>query len=247
MISHIIPCLNQFEITVDLLDSLRRTTHDDYVGEIILIDNGSWDETAGIYNDYDIDLYVRNSENTGFPHAVNQGILLSKEELICIWNNDMVCSPGWVQAMLSHVQKVDYGMVTGTLTEPHEMALEDFKSFVSSETDNIILDWHKGGPWMFRRELFEKIGLFDEIFFPTQYEDSDIMLRMALAGFKYGMIPGCKIYHHSALTQNRELLPKFGSFDYARENRAKFEAKWGTIHIDFEKAYLTGDYYGEPR
>ena len=247
MISHIIPCMNLYEITAGLLDSLFQHTHESYLGEIILIDNGSWDETAGIYNEFDISVYLRNEENVGFPRAVNQGILLAKEDLICVWNNDTVVSPGWIQALLAHIDKPGYGMLSGFVYEPDVMDLNTFQLTVSSKTTQEIKDFAKGAPWLFKREVFDTIGLFDERFFPTQCEDSDFLLRMSLAKIKHGMATGCKVFHHSGVTQTKELLPKYGSFCYAADNRKKFEEKWGTMHIDLEKAYETGEYYGKPR
>lgn len=246
LVSHIIPAFNQYYASAELLESMYTHTHPDDLGEIIFIDNGSKDATQGIYADYPINIYIRNQDNMGFPYVVNQGIKLAGGKYICVWNNDMVVSPGWWQALKAHIDKPGYGMVTGQLTERFEMDLETFKIAIRSQTTDELMDWHKGGPWLFKAEVFEDIGLFDEQFYPTQYEDSDIQLRMALAKWKYAIVPGCKIYHYSGLTQYEELLPAYGSFDYARENRQRFEDKWGTIHMDVQKAYETGDYYGKP-
>lgn len=242
MISHIIPCLNQYEITKDLLDSLYRCTPSEFLGEVIIVDNFSNDDTAKVFDEYYIDMYIRNCKaNMGFSRAINQGILLASKEYVCIWNNDMVPSPGWIQSLMAHINTPGFGMVTGQLIEPHEMGLENFKLSVDSIITDECITWAKGGPWLFKKNVFTTLGLFDERFFPTQYEDSDFLLRMAMMGIKHGMVTGSKIYHHSALTQNRELMVKDPT--YPSVNRQRFVDKWGTADIDYERAYSRGEWY----
>lgn len=236
MISHIIPCLNQYQHTKNLLDSLYQTTHPTFIGEVIIIDNHSSDYTSKVFDEYNIDIYVRNCKaNMGFSRAVNEGIKVSTQDLICIWNNDMIPSPGWIQAMMAHVDTHGFGMVTGKLIEPNEMDLETFRLNVRSETTSELITWAKGGPWLFHKEVFLGVGYFDERFFPCQYEDTDMLLRMAYMGIKHGMVTGAKIYHHSALTQYTELIPN--DSNYPQVNRQRFVDKWGTVDIDYQKAY----------
>ncbi|MFG0334274.1 MAG: glycosyltransferase family 2 protein [Maioricimonas sp. JB049] len=87
------------------------------------------------------------------------------------------------------------------------------------------VDWMYGAAMMFRREVFDVVGDFDEGFF-YQYEDIDIFFRAAQHGLKTIYIPQAEIIHY-----------------YERERKALFHNKIH-IHIRSILRYLRKDYYG---
>lgn len=238
-ISHVIPFCNLADITRALLDSLYRFTDCMYLEDVVLIDNGSNDESTSLWKEYNINVYLRNQVNTGFAHAANQGISLSKGELIALWNNDTEVNEGWLEPLLDNFG--DYHMIGATVVEPVHMNIDEYRNTVFTRQGDRI-DFAKGAPWIFKREVFEYIGMFDEQFYPAQCEDSDFLLRMSLAKMKHGKYTGSVLYHHSGLTQKAILEPQYSGFSYAADNRRRFEEKWGTMDIDLKKAYESGVY-----
>lgn len=204
--------------------------------EIIIIDDGSTDETKKIK--IAGSKVIRNKTNLGFAVAVNQGIIASKGNYICIFNNDMIDSPNWIDHLLEGLKIKNMGMVSSTLIEPSEMKFDLFKRLTSANRNEpaTISLWEKDGPWLFKREVFEKVGLFNEIFKYCQYEDSDFLLRMAYAGYKHGKAENSFVYHYSSLTQKGELKRRIGS-DYIKKNRESYLKLWKTIDVDFERAF----------
>lgn len=77
--SVIIPNLNGAGWLRDSIESIWAQTEQDF--ELIVIDNGSTDESLEIARSYcgrDRYTLIENAENTGFSHAVNQGIAVAK-------------------------------------------------------------------------------------------------------------------------------------------------------------------------
>lgn len=247
MLSIVIPCLNHFEVTKRCIANIMAFTPGEF--ELVIVDDGSDDETKNI-EDHLSQLTlnwvrIRHDTNLGFSKSVNDGIRAASGELIAIFNNDMLVSARWLDPLL-HVLNAnpDYGMVTGTLIEPDTCRDDQFLAYIQDLPKPYDLGatkvklWHKGGPWLFRSEVFKMVGYFDEGFIHTQYEDSDYLLRMAIKGIKHGRVTNSYIYHYSALTQNGELKKRVGT-DYRQINRDFFAKKWGTVDIDYHTAWYT--------
>ena len=77
LVSIIFPCWNEVEFTRQCVAALRRHTRDSW--ELIVVDNGSTDETAsylaGVRDMAAVPVTVMtNARNAGFPAAINQGL-----------------------------------------------------------------------------------------------------------------------------------------------------------------------------
>ena len=82
--SVIIPNLNGAGWLRDSIESIWAQTEQDF--ELIVIDNGSTDESLAIARNYcgrDRYTLIENADNTGFSHAVNQGIAIAKGRRLC--------------------------------------------------------------------------------------------------------------------------------------------------------------------
>ena len=93
---------NGFEDTAACLISLRHLTYDNYF--VMVIDNGSRDGTPDLIQRYFSEVEViRNSKNTGYVHANNQGItraLGRKADWILLLNNDVTMYPDSLTEMI---------------------------------------------------------------------------------------------------------------------------------------------------
>jgi len=234
MVSIIIPCLNHFDYTVKCLNSLYEGMRLDDK-EIIIINDGSTDETNTELLRYLDGQYivVKNwPTNIGFAPAVNKGIKLSSGDYICICNNDFIFSRGCIDILHNVIENSDYWMVTGYLVGDETVSPDKFLDWadVQNEGEAQLLKWHKMGPWLFKREAFNIIGLFDESFRYGQYEDTDMLMRMSLHKMLWGASTKGYAFHYGSITQHGELQNRVGK-GYAYENKLKFEGKWGTSHI----------------
>ena len=90
----VIPNINGKGWLRDSIESVYAQTEQDF--ELIIVDNGSTDESleqARSYCTRDNFTLIENGENTGFSHAVNQGIQLAKGEYVVLFNNDAFAEP----------------------------------------------------------------------------------------------------------------------------------------------------------
>ena len=99
--SIVIPNLNGAGWLRDSIESVWAQTEQDF--ELIVIDNGSTDESLDIARSYcgrDRYTLIENAGNTGFSHAVNQGIAIAKGEYMALFNNDAFAEPDWLAELI---------------------------------------------------------------------------------------------------------------------------------------------------
>ncbi len=102
--SIIVPCWNQRGFTELCFQALFRHTRPPW--ELIVVDNGSTDETAaylaGVRDAAGVPVtVVTNARNLGFPRAINQGLQAARGEYLVLLNNDAVVTDGWLDQLIA--------------------------------------------------------------------------------------------------------------------------------------------------
>ena len=104
-VSIVIPNYNGAPYLKACLDSLYRQTLADEL-EIILIDNASTDGSyEAACREYPDIRFRRLETNTGFCHAVNEGIGMARSEYILLLNNDTWCEETFVEELLGGMKR----------------------------------------------------------------------------------------------------------------------------------------------
>jgi GT2 family glycosyltransferase len=220
----VIPNWNGADLIAEALQSLQAQT---YPAQIIVVDNGSVDNSVEIIGKRfpEVQL-IKLSENTGFAGGVNQGIKYALEhdaEAIALFNNDAVAASDWLEQLVKTMEATPgAGIVTGKLVRNNKIHLDSTGDYYSvwgmpfprgrnqkdegqyNQTEEVF--GASGGASLYRAELFEQIGTFDERFF-AYYEDVDISFRAQLAGWRVLYQPKAVAYHHVSATSS-----KLGSF-----------------------------------
>ena len=199
--SVIIPNLNGAGWLRDSIESVWAQTEQDF--ELIVIDNGSKDESLEIARSYrgrDRYTLIENAENTGFSHAVNQGIAIAKGEYAVLFNNDAFAEPDWL-AELIRTADADPKIfaVSSLMLRFYEPELADdagdyvtILGFACKRGDGLKASRYTkpcrifsacGGAALYRKSILDEIGVFDELFF-AYYEDVDLSWRANSLGYK---------------------------------------------------------------
>src|SRR5581483_6684082 len=101
-LSVITPSFNGAQYIKDYLDSLIKNLPQD--AEVIIVDNGSADETVEIIRKYHDVKLVENKINTGFGHANNQGGQIAKGEYLVFINQDITVYKNSLEQMLEYAR-----------------------------------------------------------------------------------------------------------------------------------------------
>jgi GT2 family glycosyltransferase len=228
-VSIIIPHYNQKECLKVLLPSVANQTLRDY--EVIIVDDCSPDKSViEFIRDFIKDRpnmrLVENTENMRFIKTVNKGIKLAAGEYICLLNQDTEVRSNFIQR---NVEIMDANPSIGALScivvdknGKNWFTGGRFKNgLIVNLVDNFegirTVDFVAGTACFYRKEVFNKIGLFDEDF-GMYHEDVEYGLRMkARTNYKarvfaeklvvhYGVpsIPSADFYYY--LARNHMML-----------------------------------------
>ena len=223
LVSLVIPLYNQLDYTRGCIASIEACTKMPY--ELILVNNGSQDGTNNFLSAVS-HAVISNETNLGCARAWNQGVRASKGEVIGILNNDIVVTPGWLEGLLTFMHQSGYGIVCPSAREgPLDYDLDryarDFTFRCSAATRRELY----GACFLVRREIFERIGLFDEGFTYGGCEDIDFQWRAMASGFGVAITGSVLIHHYGMVTQ--DAIKTSGTRAYPKANLAHFKAKWG--------------------
>lgn len=234
--SIIIPTYNGLHLLRPCVEAIRKHTEVPY--EIIVVDNGSDDETAQFCLREKL-ILAALPRNEGFPAAVNRGLLIASGEQLLVLNNDVIVAPGWLSNMLAALGSADdvglVGPVTNYASGRQQVAVpwkdrDDFlraaERFNRSDPGK-WLDVRRlvGMCLLFKREVLDRVGLLDERFSPGHYEDDDYCYRARRQGYRL-LICGDTLVYHAGSASFRACHPG-GWNGIIEQNRKKFIDKWG--------------------
>lgn len=222
----VIPVFNQLEFTRQCLESFFR--YPPFASaRVIVVDNGSKDETAEYLKSFPQIEVIHNSENLGCATAWNQGFRATKSNWIAILNNDVVLTPGWLGGLLAFAESEHLDIVSPALREgPLNYDLESYaRGFVQAAGNLVRPGVAHGVCFLVRRQVFESIGLFDENFRIGQFEDADFFQRARRAGFQLGSTGRSFMHHFGSVTQN-SIRSRRDASPYEASNRAYYRKKW---------------------
>ena len=206
----VIPNWNGMKYLQGCLDSLRAQTQQNF--RILMIDNGSEDGSLDFVRSNYPEIRIRAfHRNTGFCRAVNEGIRLSTTPFVILLNNDTVCAPDFVKEMLAGIKRHEKAFsCSARMMQMHAAdkiddagdlycalgwAFADGKGLPAGDRmkEHPVFS-SCGGAAIYRRDVFEKIGLFDERHF-AYLEDVDIGFRAKRAGYENWYLPKAEVLH----------------------------------------------------
>lgn len=210
--SIVIPVFNGADCIVDCLDALNSQTIPREQYEIIVVDDGSTDDTAVIARK-SCDTLVSIS-NSGPAAARNLGVERANGPVILFTDADCVPLTDWVEQMLepfenpliSGVKGAYYTRQTEIVAQFVQAEYETKYAFMSTHEFIDFIDTYSAG---FRTELFREMKGFDLRFPGASVEDQEFSFRLAEAGHKMKFIPTARVYHRHAWTLWRYTRKKF--------------------------------------
>lgn len=194
-VSVIIPTYNRSHFILDAIDSVLNQAFQDF--EIIVIDDGSNDDTREVLRKYDAIVNHVYQENKGRSEARNTGIKIAKGEYIAFLDDDDIWLPQKLEKQITFLDaNPDIGLVhafTEVIDEEGRMLTADTKNRLKLYRKAVKVGYTYEGmshlcvmfmsTVMLRKECLDKVGLFDPNI--PAFEDWDFYLRFAL---KYSIV-----------------------------------------------------------
>ena len=197
----VIPVLNQLRYTQQCVESLR--AHGIPAESLLVIDNGSTDETPQWLAAQREIRSVRNAVNLGCGGAWTQGALLARSDWVVLLNNDVLVSARAMDAMLDAAERHRLDVVSPALAEG-ELDY-DFEAhaaaFVQAMAGTLRAGWFHGVCFAVRRSVFEKIGFLDTDRRLGGREDVEFLVRCERGGIPVGTVGDALLHHFGSITQ----------------------------------------------
>ena len=255
LVSVLIPLYNHAAYIKRCLDSILEDGYPNI--EIVIIDDGSKDDSAALaelwHSANKADAVTRfeliTRPNKGLTKTLNELVALAGGDYIVVLASDDYLLPGGIAARLEYLQSNPHKLavfgdclvVDGNNTLTYPSGIADLygghiECLMNDEllTMELIFNWCVPGPgFMARRDLFDRIGLYDE---NLTVEDWDMYLRIAAQGLR-GFIPktvAAYRYHESNSVHN-------GAMKMAQLN-SLMQTAWKN-HLAFQGAQRFGLLY----
>jgi glycosyltransferase involved in cell wall biosynthesis len=211
LVSGFMPAYNAEEFLVEAVGSMLAQDYTPF--ECVVVDDGSTDSTPEILGRYP-QLKVVRQDNTGRSGACNTAIAHTHGEFLTAFDADDRYPANRVSLQAQYlIDNPDVGCVLGRqewINPPVWLGRDP----VFGDLDGIPI-----GSGMFRRDVVERLGLYDPTF--LHGEDMDLMVRMREQGIRFEILPEViwyRRYHDGQMTANAPEVPPL-----LRSIRAKLE------------------------
>ena len=217
-LAYVIPVLNNIKYTRQAIESIRFSPGD----RLIVIDNGSTDGTENYVRFRDgLPLtYIRHERNTGVAASWNEGLRTAFDlgfDLALVMNNDVVLAADTVPALIRWHQQTGGIVSAQSVAALHAVAIIDRREVYQQPCDYSC--------FLISKAIVEKVGWFDEAYYPAYFEDMDYECRAEIAGVQTGHAADAVVCHYHSRTIHEGHLPDHEK--HFATNRTRFVARWG--------------------
>jgi glycosyltransferase involved in cell wall biosynthesis len=203
VVSVVVPTYNRAPVLRRLLEALAECDVPAGGLEVVVVDDGSRDDTAGVVRASPIPVEYLHQRNAGPAAARNRGWRHARGALIAFTDDDCVPSRRWLVDIVAAFEGVD---VAGAGGRVESLVPGFLAGFVQAER----LVGHGGGAGqvgylvtanaVYRRSVLEVVGGFDERFPGAAGEDTDLTMRVAEQGLRLTVLDDAVVAHDHRTT-----------------------------------------------
>ena len=239
-VSVVIPAHNKVKVTYYCLCGLLLAWNEASF-EVIVVDDGSSDETAEIESFVEGIRVVRNQQPQRFIRACNAGVAEARGRYVVLLNNDTEPTAGWLDALIDAFHRFPRVGLAGSKLLFPDGRLQDAGGIV----------WGSGNPWnygsrqnpweprfsyarqadylsgaalMTTRAIWDQVGGLSSYLEPMYFEDTDLSFKVREAGYTTWFVPRSIVFHHEGMTSGTDTSIGFKRFQEV--NRPKFKRRW---------------------
>ena len=240
-VSIVIPNYNGIKFIQKCLEALLA---DAPQAELLVVDNGSADGSRQLVEEkFPGVRLIALDQNYGFPRAVNEGIQASSRPYVILLNNDTQVLPGFTDALTDALTTDRHAFSAQAkllcLSDPEK--IDDAGNFYCAlgwayargkdkpaayyeEPGEVFASC--AGAAIYRKELFEITGFFDEAHF-AYLEDIDVGWKARIAGYRNLYVPAAKVLHAGSGTSGS----RYNEFKVRLSSRNNIYLIWKNMPI----------------
>jgi glycosyltransferase involved in cell wall biosynthesis len=244
-VSVIVCSYNGAKTLAACLESLGKINYPHY--EVILVDDGSTDNTAGIAAQFPHVRYIHQT-NHGLSHARNTGAAAAQGEVFAYTDSDCMADPDWLYYLIGTLVSGEFAGVGGpNVTPPAKNWIQACVAGAPGGPSHVLLtdtiaEHIPGCNMAFYRWAFENVGGFD-VEYRKAGDDVDFCWRLQQSGCVIAFSPTALVWHHRRFTLRAFLKQQEGYGE--AESLLRFQ------HLIFfgptGTAKWRGQIYGTPR
>ena len=218
----IIPTFNRWHSLQRTLDSLAAQSFPSHQFEIIVVDDGSTDETRAGQRHYPQVTFIRQG-NRGPAAARNIGGAAARGDILVFTDDDCSVPPQWLQSITDLFSATQCDLLGGTTRNVAisyywstiHQSITDFWQHVVNRGDHKDV-FLTSNNMAIRKTAFDLIGGFDEQYHLPGGEDRDLAMRAVAVDLRAHFAADLIIDHHHQMT--------FGAFcrQHAKYGRGSF-------------------------
>jgi glycosyltransferase involved in cell wall biosynthesis len=168
--------------------------------EIIVVDDGSTDDTASVLKRFDGKIKIISKRNGGPASARNCGIKEAEAEFIAFTDSDCLPDREWLANLLSGFTDDKVAGVGGIVRGADSSAVSDYMDMVryldparaaSGEVNYLVT-----ANACFRRSVLMDVGLFNEQFLKPGAEDTELCIKIRARGYELSAVESALVLHH---------------------------------------------------
>ena len=222
-------------------EGLVRLDYPDF--EVIVVDDGSSDDTAAIAREYDF--RVISTPHRGLSHARNTGCAAATGEIIAYIDDDAYPDSDWLTHLAIAFSGADYVGVGGpNISPPDDAPVAQCVANAPGNPAHVLLtdveaEHIPGCNMAFRKAALDEIGGFDPQF-RSAGDDVDVCWRLRDNGGTLGFSPAAVVWHHRRASLRAYLKQQIG---YGRAETA-LAWKWKDRRSEIGQFEWHGTIYG---
>ena len=205
------------------LDALGRQTV--MPSEVVVADNGSRDGSLALLRGrYPQVRALPLGRNHGFAGGANRGVAVTSAPWVCVLNSDAAPAHDWLELLTAapvspetwSLGSVLVSAATGLIESAGDQYCAEgyaYKLLRGRPLDELPVDPYPvfaapGAAPVFRRDVFDALGGYEERFF-LYYEDVDLAMRALLAGHHATLVPSARVVHRLGATTRSRARARF--------------------------------------
>lgn len=235
-VSIVILAYNKLDYTKQCVESVLKYT-DDVEYELILVNNGSTDETQDYFESIEGAKAFYLPFNCGAGVGMNIGIAAAQGKYTAVLCNDFIFTKNWLTNLMNCIESdPNYGYVSPASNfisnfqqvNVHFEDMEEMQVFAENYNISNPLKWEERQVLLPNvlcsyTKLLEYIGYYDPRYYFGEFADDDISFKIRRAGYKLIFCNDTFVYHYGHVTTGAEHV----NHDSINKGRVTFNEKWG--------------------